>query len=134
MCMSPLSSHAHMGPKLCILSHNLWLVKKPAASNIPWDKCQEKDVQLVVGFDKINKYLRDPPGKVTKTEQIYSALANWKIIGELDFSDFYFQLPFKNETQADKLKLGYLCVRTSMGTLTFARAPMGLLGMDVWQH
>ena len=44
----------------------------------------------------MNKYLRDPPGKVTKTEQIYSALANWKIIGELDFSDFYFQLPFKN--------------------------------------
>ena len=81
----------------------------------------------------MNKYLRDPPGKVTKTEQIYSALANWKLIGELDFSDFYFQLPFKNETQADKLKLGYLCVRTSMGTLTFARAPMGLLGMDVWQ-
>ena len=27
-----------------ILSHNSWLVKKPAASNIPWEKCQEKDV------------------------------------------------------------------------------------------
>ena len=86
-----------------------------------------------MGSDKLNKYLRDPPGKVTKTEQIYSALANWKVVGELDFSDFYFQMLLRNETLVDKVKLGYLCVRTSMGTLTFARAPMGLLGMDVWQ-
>ena len=50
--------------------------KKTKDSPIPWEKCQEQDIRLVVGFDKLNKYLRDPPGKVTKTEQIYSALAN----------------------------------------------------------
>ena len=98
-----------------------------------WENCAEKDVRLVVGFDKMNRFLKDPPGKVTKTDQIYSSLANRKVMGELDFSDFYFQLPFKTDTPADKKKLGYLCVRTGMGTLTFARAPMGLLGMDVWQ-
>ena len=53
------------------LTHNAWLVKKPSSASIPWDKCQEKDVRLVVGFDKMNKYLKDPPGKVTKMEHIF---------------------------------------------------------------
>ena len=75
----------------------------------------------------MNKYLRDPPGKVTKTEQIYSALANWKIIGELDFSDFYFQLPFKNETQADKLRLGYLC-QAQYGNTYIRKSSHGAVG------
>ena len=54
-------------------------------------------------------------------------------MGELDFSDFYYQMQLKNESSADKKKLGYLCIRTGFGTMTFARALMGLLGMDVYQ-
>ena len=92
------------------LTHNSWLVKKPSSAHIPWDQCKESDVRLVVGFDRMNKFLKDPPGKVTKVEQIYASMASWKVMGELDFSDFYFQLKFRNQTPADKVKLSYMCV------------------------
>ena len=116
-----------------IMTHNSWVVKKPSAAAIPWDKCAVKDVRLVVGLDPLNKFLMDPPGKITKTESIYSALANWEYMGELDFSDFYFQIKFRADTDSDKQKLGYLCIRSAMGTLCFSSATMGLLGMDVFQ-
>ena len=54
-------------------------------------------------------------------------------MGELDFSDFYFQFKFRNVTDKDKSKLGHLCIRTATGTLVFTSAIMGLLGMDVYQ-
>ena len=54
-------------------------------------------------------------------------------MGKLDISDCYFQLKFKSINPCDKNKLGYLCIRTAFGTLAFTRAPMGLLGMDVFQ-
>ena len=92
-----------------------------------------KDTRLVVGLDPLNKFLADPPGKVTKTEAIYAALANWEFMGELDFSDFYFQIKFRSNTDADRQKLGYLCIRTATGTMCFSSATMGLLGMDVFQ-
>ena len=116
-----------------ILTHNSWVVKKPNSANKPWDKCELQDVRLVVGLDPLNKFLADPPGKITKTESIYSALASWEYMGELDFSDFYFQIKFRNATEKDKAKLGYLCIRTATGTLAFTSAIMGLLGMDVYQ-
>ena len=115
------------------ITNNSWLVKKPSAARTPWDQCTAKDVRVVVGFDKLNKFLKDPPGKVTKSEEIYSSLASWKVMGEMDFSYFYFQLPFRLDTAQDRSKISYLCIRTSMGTLAYSRAPMGLLGMDVWQ-
>ena len=115
------------------MTHNSWVVKKPSAASIPWDKCSVKDVRLVVGLDPLNKFLMDPPGKITKTESIYTAMANWEYLGELDFSDFYFQIKFRSETESDKQKLGYLCIRTAMGTKCFSSATMGLLGMDVFQ-
>ena len=54
-------------------------------------------------------------------------------MGEIDYADCYHQLRFRSDSQSDKKKLSYLCIRTAMGTLAFARAPMGLLGMDVFQ-
>jgi hypothetical protein len=42
-------------------------------------------------------------------------------------------MKLSTETARDKMKLGYLCIRTMMGTLCYSRAPMGLLGMDKWQ-
>ena len=116
-----------------IMSHNSWVVKKPSAAAIPWDKCTVKDVRLVVGLDPLNKFLMDPPGKITRTESIYTAMANWEYMGELDFSDFYFQIKFRTDTDSDKQKLGYLCIRSTVGTLCFSSATMGLLGMDVFQ-
>ena len=77
--------------------------------------------------------MQDPPGKVTTTETIYTSLAKWDYIAELDFADFYYQLPFKVETARDRLKLAYLCIRTARGTKCFRVAPMGLLGMDIYQ-
>ena len=87
----------------------------------------------MVGLDPLNKYLSDPPGKVTTTDTIYSSLAQWQYMGELDFSDFYYQIKFRQDSDNDKKKLGYLCIRTALGTMTFTSAIMGLLGMDVFQ-
>ena len=107
------------------------MVKKPSTAAIPWDKCTVKDVRLVVGLNPLNKFLMDPPGKITKTESIYTTMANWEYMGELDFSDFYFEIKFR--TDCDKQKLGYLCIRSAIGTLCFSSATMALLGMDVFQ-
>ena len=85
------------------MTHNSWVVKKPSASATPWEKCGVQDVRLVVGLDPLNKYLMDPPGKVTKSDSIYSALASWQFMGELDFSDFYFQIKFRTDNERDKL-------------------------------
>ena len=54
-------------------------------------------------------------------------------MGELDFSDFYFQIKFKTDSDVARQKLGYLCIRTALGTRCFSSATMGLLGMDVYQ-
>ena len=116
-----------------VLTHNSWVVKKPSSANIPWEKCEVKDVRLVVGLDPLNKYLQDPPGKITKTATIYSSLAGWEFMGEIDFSDFYFQIKFRSDSERDREKLGYLCIRSAVGTFCFSRATMGLLGMDVYQ-
>ena len=56
-----------------------------------------------------------------------------EVYGEADFTDLYWQHLFQNESPRDKTKLGYLCIRTAIGTLCYARAPMGLLGMDTFQ-
>ena len=101
-----------------LMTHNSWVVKKPSAANKPWDQCTLKDTRLVVGLDPLNKFLADPPGKITKTESVYASLANWE---------------FRMKTDSDKQKLGYLCIRTAMGTMCFSSATMGLLGMDVFQ-
>ena len=116
-----------------IMAHNSWVVKKPSAASKSWEKCTVNDVRLVVGLDPLNKFLMDPPGKITKTDSIYTSLASWEFMGELDFSDFYFQIKFRTDTERDKQKLGYLCIRTAMGTMCFTAATQGLLGMDVYQ-
>ena len=54
-------------------------------------------------------------------------------MGELDFSDFYFQIKFCTDTDSDNQKLGYLCNRSATGTLCFSSATMGLLGIDMYQ-
>ena len=90
-------------------------------------------MRLVVGLDPLNKFLRDPPGKITKTDMIYSAISNWKVMGEVDFSDFYFQIKFRMSSEREKDKLWFLCIRTAQGPVCFSRATMGLLGMDTYQ-
>ena len=115
------------------ISHNAWVVRKPSAASKSWEECSANDVRLVVGLDPLNKFLKDPPGKITKSDSIYSAISNWTIMGEIDFSDFYYQIKFRMATDRDKEKLGFLCIRTAMGTLCFSRAVMGLLGMDTFQ-
>ena len=37
------------------------------------------------------------------------------------------------DTERDRDKLGYMCIRTAVGTKAFTSAIMGLLGMDVYQ-
>ena len=112
---------------------NSWITKKPSSANKPFKQCSLHNVRLIVGFDPINKFLWDPPGKVTTRDAIYTNLAKWKVMAELDFSDFYHQIKFKTESLENKRKLGYLCIRTALRTLAFTQAPMGLLSMDVFQ-
>ena len=58
------------------MTHNSWVVKKPSAVTKSCEQCTVNDVRLVVGLDPLNKFLADPPGKVTKTNYIYASLAN----------------------------------------------------------
>ena len=81
------------------LTHNSWVVRKPSSAHKSWEECKVDDVRLVVGLDPLNKFLRDPPGKITKTDTIYSAISNWKVMGEVDFSDFYFQIKFRMSSE-----------------------------------
>ena len=81
------------------LTHNSWVVKKPSSSHKSWDNCTTKDVRLVVGLDPLNKFLKDPPGKVTKTEQVFSSIGSWQFLGEIDFSDCYFQIRFNQASR-----------------------------------
>ena len=111
-----------------------WVVKKPAFANLPWDKCEEKHVRLVTGFDPLNKFLKQIPPKATNPMTLYTSIASWNYMGELDFSDMYWQLKMRLDTHQDKQQLQYLCIRTACGTLAYARAPMGLIGMDAVQE
>ena len=88
---------------------------------------------MVVAFDSLNKFIRDVPGKITKTDQIYSSLAQWENIGEIDFRDCYHHVRMANFTEEDHRKQGYLCVRTAQGTLVCDRGTQGLLGIDCFQ-
>jgi hypothetical protein len=59
-----------------MMCHNSWIIKKPYKAHLSWDKCEVDDVRVVVGFDPLNKFLIDAPGKVTKPEGIYTSIAN----------------------------------------------------------
>ena len=111
-----------------------WVVKKPAFAKLPWEECQEKHVRLVTGFDPLNKYLKQIPPKASNPMSVYTSLAGWKYLGELDFTDMYWQLHMRLTTNLDRKQLQYLCIRTACGTLAYARAPIGLLGMDAVQE
>ena len=45
-----------------IYTNNSRLVKKPSSAGVGWESCTTGDVRVVVGFDLLNKYVRDPPG------------------------------------------------------------------------
>ena len=111
-----------------------WVVKKPAYANLSWDKCEEKHVRLVTGFDPLNKFLKQIPPKASNPMNVYTSIASWNYMGEIDFSDMYWQMKIRLDTQQDKQQLQYLCIRTACGTLAYARAPMGLIGMDSVQE
>ena len=87
--------------------------KKTIRSRKVMGQCTKDDVRMVVAFDSLNKFIRDVPGKITKTDQIYSSLAQWENIGEIDFRDCYHQVRMANFTEEDRCKQGYLCVRTA---------------------
>ena len=107
-----------------------WVIRKQSAVHKKWQDCTENDVRLITGFDPVNKFLNQIPSKATDPMKIYTSLANWKHIAQLDFRDFYWQLCFGMETWKEKRQLEYLCIRTVNGTLAYSRAPNGLLGMD----
>ena len=66
-------------------------------------RSRKDDVRMVVAFDSLNKFIRDVPGKITKTNQIYSSLAQWENIGEIDFRDCYHQVRMANFTEEDRI-------------------------------
>ena len=78
--------------------NDAWVVRKLGLAYLSWEDCQEKDVQMVTGFDPLSKFLSQIPSKASDPMRIYSHLANWKYLGELDFADMYWQLIFKLET------------------------------------
>ena len=113
-----------------VIVNDAWVVKKQGSAHLKWEDCTEKDVRMVTGFDPVNKYLSPIPSKANDPMTIYTHLATWKYLGELDFADMYWQLRFNLETMREKRQLEYLCIRTVGGVLAYARGPNGLLGMD----
>ena len=113
-----------------VIVNDAWVVKKQGSAHLKWEDCTEKDVRMVTGFDPVNKYLSPIPSKANDPMSIYTHLANWKYLGELDFADMYWQLKFNLETLRERKQLEYLCIRTVGGVLAYARGPNGLLGMD----
>ena len=111
-----------------------WVVKKPAFASLPWDKCEDQHVRLVTGFDPLNKFLKQIPPKASNPMTLYTSIASWTYMGECDFTDMYWQIKLRMDTNQDKQQLKHLCIRTACGTLAYARAPMGLLGMDAIQE
>ena len=93
-----------------------------------------KDWSLDLTNSISNKFLKQIPPRASNPISVYSTLAKWKFMGELDFADMYWQLKLRLETMHDKQQLQYLCIRTACGTLAYARAPIGLLGMDAVQE
>ena len=116
------------------LINNSWLVKKPSATGKKWDQLESKDVRVLTAFDHLNKYIRAIPPEVVKSGKVYTTIAKWKVMGELDFRDMYWQIPFRTETSKDRDKLSYLAIRTAWGTKVYATAGMDLLGMDALQE
>ena len=112
------------------LINNSWLVKKPSSAGRKLEQLGPNDVRLVTAFNHLNQFLRPIPPKVTKPEKIYTSIAKWKYMGELDFRDMYWQIPFLSSSKKDKDKLSYLAIRTAWGTKVYSTAAMGLLGMD----
>ena len=111
-----------------------WVMKKPAYAKLSWEECEEKHVRLVTGFDPLNKFLKQIPPKASNPMTVYTSLARWNFLGELDFTDMYWQIQVRLFSNLDKKQLQYLSIRTACGTLAYARAPMGLLGMDAVQE
>ena len=79
-----------------------WVVKKQGSAHKRWEECTEKDVRMVTGFDPVNKYLNQIPSKASDPIMVYTHLASWKYLGELDFADMYWQLKFSLDTMKDK--------------------------------
>ena len=117
-----------------LLINNAWIIKKSLAVQKRWEECTVADVRLVTAFDFLNQYLQSSPSKAASYDIIYSSIAGWRYMSELDFSDMYFQMKFDTSTEKAKKKLAYLGIRTAYGTMVYSRAPMGLLGSDVTQE
>ena len=113
-----------------VIINDAWVVKKQGSAHLKWEDCKVDDVRMVTGFDPVNKYLSPIPSKANDPMMIYTNLASWKYLGELDFADMYWQIKFNLETRREKRQLEYLCIRTVGGVLAYARGPNGLLGMD----
>ena len=71
------------------LVNNSWIVKKQHVKNKSWDQLSSKDVRLVTAFDHLNRYVKPIPVKVVKYDKVYTTLAKWNVMGELDFRDMY---------------------------------------------
>ena len=112
---------------------NCWMVLKPSSAGKPPDQCKPEDVRIVTGYDGLNPYLKQKPGKVTPVEQVFTSIASWKVMGQIDYKNMFWQVPIKNDTPQDGHKQGYLAVRTPLGTYIMDRSPQGLLGMSETQ-
>ena len=90
-----------------------WVMKKPAYAKLSWEKCDEKHVRLVTGFDPLNKFLKQIPPKASNPMTVYTSLARWNFLGELDFTDMYWQIQVRLFSNLDENQLQHLSIRTA---------------------
>lgn len=108
--------------------NNSWLVLKPTDKPKSFNQCTPDEVRVVVGYNALNRFVLEKPSKITKSEKVFADLARWKVIGQMDIKDCFWQILWKSDTAQDKHKQGYLCVLTPLGTMVYTHAPQGLLG------
>lgn len=100
-----------------------FLRRKQKAKDVPNSKLTVDDVRLVVNSNQVSQYLKNIPTKVTKQQDVFIKLANWKYIIKTDLYQGFFQ------NHLHPSAYPWCAIQTPYGGLRyFKRSIQGLLG------
>ena len=103
----------------------IFLRKKQKAKDKSNNELTTKDVRLVVNTCELSKYMKSLPGKISKPQDVYNALAKWKFIVKTDLYQGFFQ----NHLHKDAQK--WCGILTPFGGLRFfKRGIQGLINQS----
>ena len=77
----------------------IFLRKKQKAREKSNSELTTSDVRLVVNTCELSKYMKSLPGKVSKPQDVYNAIAKWKFIIKTDLYQGFFQNHLHKDAQ-----------------------------------